>query len=86
MLLLDISKLPPSQLHFVSDETTVDISTNETSPYEIRADDDRKYNLFCGTENFGAVRFTERPSYSDKKTSIHEKAARGKRAPERALY
>ena len=59
---------PPSQFHFVDDETTVDIKIDERSPYEIRARDG-KYRLSCGTNDFGEVRFTKRPSYMDKRTS-----------------
>lgn len=61
--------LPPSQFHFKSDETTVDIKINRKSPYEIKESSEKKYHLYCGDKNFGEVRFTKRPKYADKKTS-----------------
>jgi len=60
---------PPSQFHFLADETTVDIKIDDESPYEIREDADGSYRLFYGEEPLGGVRFTGRPSYMDKKTS-----------------
>ncbi len=59
---------PPSQFHFVEDETTVDIKIDAESPYEIRCRDG-KYTLFCGDSDLGEVRFTPRPSYMDQQTS-----------------
>jgi hypothetical protein len=61
--------LPPSQFHFKSDETTVDIKVNKKSPYEIKEFSKKKFQLYCGDKNFGEVRFTKRPKYADKKTS-----------------
>jgi len=60
---------PPSQFHFVADETTVDIKVDDASPYEIREQADGEYALFCGEEPLGAVRFTARPAYMDLETS-----------------
>ncbi len=60
---------PPSQFHFKADETTVDIKIDDRSPYEISEDSEDNYYLFCGEENLGEVRFTNRPSYMDKQTS-----------------
>jgi hypothetical protein len=61
-------KPTPSMFHFKADETSVDIKIDPRSPYEIRKDAAGKYHLFCGDENFGEVKFTERPSYTDKNT------------------
>jgi len=60
---------PPSQFHFLADETTVDIKADDASPYEIRARPEGGYGLCCGQEPLGAVRFTPRPAYMDLKTS-----------------
>jgi len=69
------SKPFPSMFHFKADETSVDIKPDPRSPYEIRKDGDGKYHLFCGDENFGEVKFTKRPSYTDKKTSDGQSCA-----------
>ncbi len=69
MMIMKQKDLPPSQFHFKSDETTVDIKLNNDSPYEIKKVNGNKYNLFCGDKNFGEVRFTKRPKYADLKTS-----------------
>jgi len=60
---------PPSQFHFRADETTVDIKIDQRSPYEIRERSEGRWNLVCGAEDLGEIRFTERPSYGDKQTS-----------------
>lgn len=65
---------PPSQFHF-EDETSVDIKIDEASPYEIRRDDDGSHRLFCGGESLAKVRFTPRPSYTDKSTANGEPCA-----------
>jgi hypothetical protein len=59
----------PSMFHFKADETSVDIKTDQRSPYEIKKDGNGGYSLFCGDENFGEVKFTKRPSYTDKNTA-----------------
>jgi hypothetical protein len=66
---------PPSMFHFKADETSVDIKIDPRSPYEIKKDEDDRYILFCGDEDFGEVRFTKRPSYTDKHTSDGESCA-----------
>lgn len=68
-VVLNEKDLPPSQFHFKSDETTVDIKVNNKSPYAIKDVGGKKYHLYCGTKDFGEVRFTKRPKYADKKTS-----------------
>ncbi|OGP60347.1 MAG: hypothetical protein A2V67_09760 [Deltaproteobacteria bacterium RBG_13_61_14] len=73
--LISDSKPSPSMFHFKADETSVDIKIDPRSPYEIRKDGDGQYHLFCGDEKFGEVRFTKRPSYTDKKTSDGESCA-----------
>lgn len=60
---------PPSQFHFVADETTVDIKVDDTSPYEIRKRADGGYGLFGGEDLLAPVRFTPRPAYMDLETS-----------------
>ena len=69
ILIMKQKDLPPSQFHFKSDETTVDIKINKDSPYEIKRSNNKKYHLFCGDKNFGEIRFTKRPKYADLKTS-----------------
>jgi hypothetical protein len=65
-----LGKAPvPSQFHFKSDETTVDIKMNEKSPYGIQKDGESDYRLFCGEQDLGVVKFTKRPSYIQKQTS-----------------
>ena len=59
----------PGQLHFVADETTVDLKISFDTPYRIEADSEGRHFLHCGDEQFGQVRFTERPSYADLETS-----------------
>jgi hypothetical protein len=66
---------PPSMFHFKADETSVDIKIDPRSPYQITKDGDGKYHLFCSGENLGEVRFTKRPSYTDKNTSDGESCA-----------
>lgn len=66
---------PPSMFHFTADETSVDIKIDPRSPYEIKKDGDGKYHLFCGNEELAEVKFTERPSYTDKTTSDGESCA-----------
>jgi hypothetical protein len=66
---------PPSMFHFKADETSVDIKIDRRSPYEITRDGDGKYHLLCGGESFGEVRFSKRPSYTDKETSDGESCA-----------
>jgi len=73
--LIGQSKTPPSMFHFKADETSVDIKVDPRSPYEIRKDGDGKWRLFCGDQKFGEVRFTKRPSYTDKNTSDGESCA-----------
>ena len=69
------TKPSPSMFHFKADETSVDLKTVPSSPYEIRKNGNSKYHLFCGDENFGEVKFTKRPSYTDKKTSDGQSCA-----------
>jgi len=66
---------PPSMFHFKADETSVDIKIDPRSPYEIKKDGDGRYHLFCADEALGEVRFTKRPSYTDKNTSDGESCA-----------
>ncbi|MEW5737093.1 MAG: radical SAM protein [Thermodesulfobacteriota bacterium] len=66
---------PPSQFHFVADETTVDIKIDAASPYEINQGEDGAHHLFCGGERLAEVRFTPRPSYTDRQTSNGEPCA-----------
>ncbi len=65
----------PSMLHFKEDEVSVDIKTDDRSPYEIKKNGNGGYALYCGDENFGEVRFTKRPSYTDKLTSDGQSCA-----------
>lgn len=67
--ILNQKDLPPSQFHFKSDETTVDIKVNKKSPYEIKELSSKEYHLCAGDKDFGRVRFTKRPKYADKNTS-----------------
>ena len=71
----DSSQPPPSMFHFKDDETSVDIKIDPRSPYEIKKDRDGGYHLFCGEEELAEVRFTRRPSYTDKNTSDGESCA-----------
>ncbi len=71
-MILKMEELPPEKFHFKSDETTVDIRLNDNSPYEIHEDDQGKFHLYCGDQNFGEVRFPKPSHYTDKKTSSGE--------------
>ena len=68
-------KPTPSMFHFKADETSVDIKVDASSPYEIRKNGDGAFHLYCADNNFGEVRFTEQPAYTDKKTSDGQSCA-----------
>lgn len=66
---------PPSMFHFKADETSVDVKIDSRSPYQINRDENGRFHLYCGDENLAEVRFTKRPSYTDKRTSDGESCA-----------
>lgn len=66
---------PPSMFHFKADETSVAIKIDSRSPYQIKRDENGRFHLHCGDESLGEVRFTKRPSYTDKRTSDGESCA-----------
>ncbi len=59
----------PSQFHFCSDNTTVDIVIDEDSPYRIVEKGPEDYRLQIGSIDFGKIYFTSRPGYYDRTTS-----------------
>jgi hypothetical protein len=58
----------PSQFHFCDDNTTVDILMNDESPYEITEQGKEQYRLRIGARDLGAITFTPRPGYYERKT------------------
>jgi hypothetical protein len=63
---------PPSQFHFLDDDTTVDIRPQESSPYAIRRDEAGRHHLLCGDQVLDEIYFTPRPAYMDLRLSNGE--------------